>query len=389
MTSQNKKSDVLLGSAIDIYNWFKSPSEKDLPLKWVDDLYSHVSYNNPGQVIKNQSVISYILSSSIKDYIKDPNFEYIRTGILKEWSTAFENETPINEEIASRFLGHYMSGMNHSYIYNDSIVAGKTSYIVGDSILDDIITYYEPNRTTWTLQLTIDGSGTYSYGKTVSAEAGCAILHSPDSSCHFHRTPNNDRWVHYWIVFEPKHEWLNLLKWPILGHGIYRLDIKDMNSLNKLIAIFDEIMKDNTLDFNLDNKLYSNLTEQLLIRLTRNINVKNITSIDPRVEKACQFLQLKFKEKTSLSNLASHCQISESRLSHLFTKTMGISINQYKSHLRIQFAKQELLESTKSISTIGDELGFSDPPQFSRFFTKEVGKSPKSYRTNYQSIDTK
>jgi AraC family transcriptional activator of pobA len=44
-------------------------------------------------------------------------------------------------------------------------------------------------------------------------------------------------------------------------------------------------------------------------------------------------------------------------------------------------AKRRLVYSALTISQIADELGFSDPAYFSRFFKRLTGTTPKDFRT--------
>jgi len=43
-------------------------------------------------------------------------------------------------------------------------------------------------------------------------------------------------------------------------------------------------------------------------------------------------------------------------------------------------AKRELVYTSMTISQISDQLGFSEPAYFSRFFKRMTGQSPKDFR---------
>jgi AraC-like DNA-binding protein len=59
---------------------------------------------------------------------------------------------------------------------------------------------------------------------------------------------------------------------------------------------------------------------------------------------------------------------------------MGISCKQFIINRLILEAKRLLLYSEISISTIADDLGFTDPSYFIRLFKKETGISPLTFR---------
>ena len=43
-------------------------------------------------------------------------------------------------------------------------------------------------------------------------------------------------------------------------------------------------------------------------------------------------------------------------------------------------AKRGLLYTNMTVSEVADSCGFEDPAYFSRFFARETGESPRSYR---------
>lgn len=45
--------------------------------------------------------------------------------------------------------------------------------------------------------------------------------------------------------------------------------------------------------------------------------------------------------------------------------------------------KMELIYTDRPINTIAYEFGFSDPAYFSRFFSRMVGRSPRSFRQSF------
>ncbi|BFM15128.1 arabinose operon transcriptional regulator AraC [Maricurvus nonylphenolicus] len=352
----------------------KTQTADGLPLEGIGELIA----DNIDSTQNDEARIQYANAHARND-----DFEKERLLILRRWSKFFEGKAPLTEETATSFIRRFLNNLNHRLLFNESITIGKTRFIVGESLLDDVISFYDSNRKAWTFQLTIEGSGSYSFGETIPVEPGTAILLAPEATCHFHRTLDSNRWVHYWVVFEPKPEWLELLKWPTLSQGIYKLDISEPDTISQIVAVFDEALKHKTGETPLTSKLHNNLFEQVLIRTSQDNKELNIAPFDLRIEKACQYLKENFTKNVSISQLAQHCQLSESRLSHLFREKMAISINQYKIHLRLQYAKQALIETNNPISVISDQLGFPEPSQFSKFFTKHAGKNPKKFRDDH------
>lgn len=67
---------------------------------------------------------------------------------------------------------------------------------------------------------------------------------------------------------------------------------------------------------------------------------------------------------------------------HPFKKTFGCSPHAMLRKLRLQHAKNLLLETTLSIGEIADQLGYSRQHEFSRSFSRHTGCSPSQWRQN-------
>jgi AraC family transcriptional activator of pobA len=70
-------------------------------------------------------------------------------------------------------------------------------------------------------------------------------------------------------------------------------------------------------------------------------------------------------------------------LTHLnrITRSMtGQTAHDLLSAKLIEEARRELVFSVASVKEIGLHLGFADPAHFSRFFLRETGETPRSWR---------
>ncbi|MBN2010531.1 AraC family transcriptional regulator [candidate division KSB1 bacterium] len=78
--------------------------------------------------------------------------------------------------------------------------------------------------------------------------------------------------------------------------------------------------------------------------------------------------------------MASQLTFSPKYLSDLLKQETGkTALELIHLHL-VSEAKNMLVEGNRSISEIAFELGFENPPYFSRMFIKEVGMSPKKFQ---------
>jgi len=87
------------------------------------------------------------------------------------------------------------------------------------------------------------------------------------------------------------------------------------------------------------------------------------------------------KPSLSLKKLCEKFFISESQIRRNIHKQTGMNPNDYILKLRINKAKYELTNSSKSIGEIAAGCGFSSPYYFSRCFSEFTGITPSKYRT--------
>ncbi|XVJ65096.1 MAG: helix-turn-helix transcriptional regulator [Lacibacter sp.] len=73
-------------------------------------------------------------------------------------------------------------------------------------------------------------------------------------------------------------------------------------------------------------------------------------------------------------------QMSFSHISRIFSQLEGVTIEKYLLLLRMERAKELLIQTELSASEIGDRLGYSSPQSFTTQFGKETGKTPGEYR---------
>lgn len=84
-----------------------------------------------------------------------------------------------------------------------------------------------------------------------------------------------------------------------------------------------------------------------------------------------------------IKTISNDLQLSVQTIIKAFKETLGISPKQYILQYKIERATVFLIETNKPIKEIAEELGFSDPYQFSKSFKKHKGIPPKEFRTLY------
>jgi len=89
-----------------------------------------------------------------------------------------------------------------------------------------------------------------------------------------------------------------------------------------------------------------------------------------------------FRDKHRVSDYASLLNRSPKTLSNIFQKHSSKSPLQFIQNRKILESKRLLGYSDLQVQEIGHQIGYDDIQSFSRFFKRQTGQSPVSYRMN-------
>lgn len=159
----------------------------------------------------------------------------------------------------------------------------------------------------------------------------------------------------------------NLLK----GSDFAFLDSKKLNRVKTLLKDFDYRME--------DTKAFNKLMGEVQKVLFTDYRDEQYDQ-DPRIMKVREILSSCELNKITVTELSKMVFLSESRLSHLFKKVMGISFSSYLLYLKLKKA-MELVQLGRSCTDAAYEAGFSDSAHLSRTFKQKFGMSPKNLKT--------
>ncbi|HUC85465.1 MAG TPA: AraC family transcriptional regulator [Candidatus Acidoferrales bacterium] len=98
------------------------------------------------------------------------------------------------------------------------------------------------------------------------------------------------------------------------------------------------------------------------------------------VERAIRRMKEHLAEPLDLDALAQAAAISKFHLVRVFDETTGTTPHHFLSCLRIQRAKELLLESGLAVTDVCLEVGYNSPGTFSKTFSELVGLSPQEFR---------
>lgn len=101
------------------------------------------------------------------------------------------------------------------------------------------------------------------------------------------------------------------------------------------------------------------------------------------VDLPCQVLHYvmqHFSEPITLQTTANALGVTSNHLSRVFSQKLHMRFPQYLHFLRMQAARDMLLHTDKSVTTILYECGYDNPRTFNRVFAQTYGVSPRAYR---------
>jgi AraC-like DNA-binding protein len=105
-----------------------------------------------------------------------------------------------------------------------------------------------------------------------------------------------------------------------------------------------------------------------------------LSLIDPRIDAALTAMHADVTRNRPVNELASIAGMSRSAFSETFKSLVGMSPAKYMLSLRMHSAKQILLKTDRTVSSVAAELGYGSEGAFSTAFKRVMGTSPRSYR---------
>ena len=105
-------------------------------------------------------------------------------------------------------------------------------------------------------------------------------------------------------------------------------------------------------------------------------------SDDIRMRQIIKYVNENYQNHVSLSELADELFTATSTLSRLFQKQAGMKFAEFVNRVRIHFAAEELITTSKTATKIAVDNGFSNAPAMNRVFRQYYQCTPVEYREN-------
>ena len=123
----------------------------------------------------------------------------------------------------------------------------------------------------------------------------------------------------------------------------------------------------------------------LAVELWRRLNTEGLTrpgagGSHAVLERFRRLLELHFRERWMPGAYAAALGLPARQLNRICTRQLGRAPVQLINQRSLREAQLRLERSAMTIAQIAHDLGFVDPPHFSRFFKAQTGQSPRTWR---------
>ncbi len=113
---------------------------------------------------------------------------------------------------------------------------------------------------------------------------------------------------------------------------------------------------------------------------SNQIAIRQANAEPPAIARAKAFIAEHITDDLSLGDVAKAVNMSRFYFCKTFRKYTGLNFTDYVARLRVERAKQLLLNPNLRVSEIAYEVGFQSLTHFNRVFRRIVGKAPTAYR---------
>lgn len=222
-----------------------------------------------------------------------------------------------------------------------------------------------------------DGKGELAFGNETYTVSKGEFFFIDCRKSHFYKSSEDDPWEILWINFNGATSQQYYEYFLSQNNNIFR-----PSAFDKIVEIITEIISINERkdsDAEILNSKY--IVDLLTLVLTVNIERTQYDSVlKNKLAAVHSFIKEHFNEDISLEKLSSEFYISKFYLTREYKKIYGQTIFQHIITARINYGKELLRFSDKSVEEIAHLCGFNDQSYFARQFKKSENLTCFSYR---------
>ncbi len=124
-------------------------------------------------------------------------------------------------------------------------------------------------------------------------------------------------------------------------------------------------------------------TKDYLLKKVTEVNTIKASRANALLTMAISYMENNYQKDLSLEEVASHLRISPFYLSKIFKKMHSQNFIDYLTEIRIQQARNLLVNPSLTVKNVCFQVGYNDPNYFARVFKKFCGLTPTEYQAKY------
>ncbi len=121
---------------------------------------------------------------------------------------------------------------------------------------------------------------------------------------------------------------------------------------------------------------------ETVVSACRHLHSKRIRKNTNTIGNIIHILETRYAEPLSIDELAKHVHLTPNYISNMFRETIGESIIDYLTKIRMKHAVRLLADESVRIYEVAEQTGYNSTSYFSVVFKNSFGISPKEYRDN-------
>jgi len=224
----------------------------------------------------------------------------------------------------------------------------------------------------------INGIGHYRLGReTVTADAGNIILYKPGEKQEYYYLGDEKAEI-YWMHFTGCEVENLLLSLSLSEKNIYRTGI-DSGCIN----IFESMIHETQIKKPNFHQLCIGYLLQLLSAFSRKaVFLEKGEGVfkNSDIENAIKLMHAEYQQQHDMQYYAGTCNLSVYQFIRSFKKATRLSPARYVEKIRINKARELLIDSSLTVNEISTIVGYNDAFYFSKVFKKVTNTTPTSFR---------
>jgi len=126
---------------------------------------------------------------------------------------------------------------------------------------------------------------------------------------------------------------------------------------------------------------YVNHFKKFVVEATEMVSsLKGILNVKDEIDEAIKFINQNYHRDINMAMVANHVSLNYYYFSSIFKEKIGLSFLDYLNKVRIEKAKELLVNTDLKVWEIAEKVGYKNPKHFARIFKDITGLTPNEYR---------